>query len=61
VLGRAAQLHPVVIIFSFFSGAALFGIIGLLLAVPVAAAIKIILGVYYAEPVKGQTPRRRET
>ncbi|HLH96792.1 MAG TPA: AI-2E family transporter [Xanthobacteraceae bacterium] len=58
VLGRAAQLHPVVIIFSFLSGAVLFGIIGLLLAVPVAASIKIVLGVYYAEPVGGQAPSR---
>ncbi len=51
ILGTAARLHPVVIIFSFLSGAALFGILGLLLAVPVAASIKIILGIYYAEPV----------
>lgn len=58
VLGRAAHLHPVVIIFSFLSGAALFGIIGLLLAVPVAASIKIILSVYYSEPVDDQTPSR---
>jgi predicted PurR-regulated permease PerM len=53
VLGRAARLHPVVIIFAFLTGATLFGIIGLLLAVPVAASIKIVLAMYYAEPVKG--------
>lgn len=58
VLGRAASLHPVVIIFSFLSGATLFGIIGLLLAIPVAASIKIVLSVYYSEPVDGQTPSR---
>jgi predicted PurR-regulated permease PerM len=57
VLGKAAQLHPVVIIFAFLSGAALFGIIGLILAVPVAAAIKIVVTMYYAEPVKDQSPR----
>ncbi len=51
VLGQAARLHPVVIIFCFPSGAILFGIIGLLLAVPVAASIKIILTIYYTEPV----------
>jgi len=51
VLGEAARLHPVVIIFCFLSGAVLFGIIGLLLAVPVAASLKIILRIYYAEPV----------
>jgi predicted PurR-regulated permease PerM len=54
VLGRAAQVHPVVIIFAFLSGAVLFGAIGLLLAVPVAASIKIVLTIYYAEPVKDE-------
>ncbi len=52
LLGRAARLHPVVIIFAFLSGAVLFGIIGLLLAVPFAAALKIVLTIYYAEPLK---------
>lgn len=52
VLGRAAHLHPVVIIFAFLAGAVLFGIIGLLLAVPFAAAVKIVLTTYYAEPVR---------
>ena len=51
VLGQVARLHPVVIIFAFLSGAVLFGVIGLLLAVPVAASIKIVLTTYYAEPV----------
>jgi predicted PurR-regulated permease PerM len=51
VLGQVARVHPVVIIFSFLSGAVLFGVIGLILAVPVAASIKIILTIYYAEPV----------
>jgi predicted PurR-regulated permease PerM len=54
VLGRAAKVHPVVIIFSFLSGAVLFGAIGLLLAVPVAASIKIVLTIYYSEPIKGE-------
>lgn len=49
-LGRAATVHPVVVIFSFVIGAVLFGVIGLLLAVPTAASIKLILQHYYAEP-----------
>lgn len=53
VLGQVARVHPVVIIFSFLSGAVLFGVIGLILAVPVAASIKIILATYYAEPIAG--------
>jgi predicted PurR-regulated permease PerM len=57
-LGKAVRLHPVVIIFAFLSGGILFGVIGLLLAVPVAASIKIILTIYYAEPV---SDGKRET
>jgi predicted PurR-regulated permease PerM len=59
VLGQAARLHPVVIIFCFLSGAVLFGVVGLILAVPVAASIKIILATYYAEPVAdaSRTPK----
>ncbi len=51
VLGTLVRVHPVVIIFAFLSGAILFGVIGLILAVPVAASIKIILMTYYSEPV----------
>jgi predicted PurR-regulated permease PerM len=50
-LGRAVTVHPVVVIFGFVIGAMLFGIIGLLLAVPTAACIKLILQHYYAEPI----------
>lgn len=50
-LGKSAQVHPVIVIFGFTVGAVLFGIIGLLLAVPTAATIRIILEHYYAEPI----------
>lgn len=52
VLGKSASVHPVIVIFAFLTGAVVFGIIGLILAVPVAASIKIILTHYYAEPIK---------
>ena len=52
VLGSATRLHPVVIIAAFTCGAMLFGIVGLLLAVPTAVCIKIALEHYYAEPVR---------
>lgn len=51
VLGEAARIHPVVIIISFVCGAILFGVVGLLIAVPVAVCIKVALTHYYAEPV----------
>ncbi len=51
-LGQAARVHPVVVIFSMLCGAMLFGIMGLLLAVPTAATIRIVLKRYYAEPIE---------
>jgi predicted PurR-regulated permease PerM len=50
ILGRAAQIHPVLVIFCFLSGGALFGIAGVLLAVPVAIAGKIVLETIYDGP-----------
>jgi len=52
VLGHAARLHPVVVIAGFVCGAMLFGVVGLLLAVPMAVCIKIALEHYYAEPIR---------
>ena len=51
VLGHAARLHPTIIIFCFISGGLLFGIAGLIMAVPVALAIKVTLATLYHEPV----------
>jgi predicted PurR-regulated permease PerM len=51
VLGKAARVHPVVVIMAFVCGAMLFGVVGLLLAVPAAVCLKICLTYYYAEPV----------
>jgi predicted PurR-regulated permease PerM len=43
VYRRAAQVNPIVTIVAVLAGAALLGILGALLAIPVAAAIQIIL------------------
>ncbi len=49
VLGKAASVHPIVVIFCFLAGAALFGIIGMVLAVPVALTTRIVLKFLYEE------------
>lgn len=49
VLGRAVTLHPVVIIVAFLIGASLFGALGVFLAVPMAAAVRIVLAAWYGE------------
>jgi predicted PurR-regulated permease PerM len=50
-LGTAARLHPVVIIFCFLAGSMLFGLAGVIMAVPVALAIKTCLAVLYDQPL----------
>jgi predicted PurR-regulated permease PerM len=49
VLGRAVTLHPVTIIFAFLAGGALWGLLGVILAVPAAAIIKLAVAHAYGE------------
>jgi predicted PurR-regulated permease PerM len=49
VLGRAANVHPVLIIFCFLAGAVTFGIAGVILSVPVALTVKTTLAALYAD------------
>lgn len=43
VLGKAVRLHPLVILFAALAGGNLAGILGLILAVPITATIKLVL------------------
>ena len=43
IVGGRVGLHPVVIIFALLAGGHLFGVAGVLLAVPVAATLRVIL------------------
>jgi predicted PurR-regulated permease PerM len=49
VLGSAARVHPVLVIFCFLAGGALFGVVGMILAVPAALLVKVTLSVLYRE------------
>ena len=49
VLGGAASVHPVLIIFCFLAGAVLLGIPGVILAVPAALTIKATLATLYGD------------
>jgi predicted PurR-regulated permease PerM len=53
ILGRAVSLHPVVVIFALLAGGLVLGMAGILLAVPVAASVKIVLDYYYSHPMRG--------
>jgi predicted PurR-regulated permease PerM len=43
VVGRAVHLHPLVPIFSVLTGGAIAGILGAILGVPIAAAVRVTL------------------
>ena len=48
-LGRAAHVHPVLIIFCFLAGGVVLGIPGVILAVPVALVVKSTLATLYGD------------
>ena len=58
VIGRAVHLHPVVTIFAVLVGLSLYGVLGGLLGVPVAAAINVVFRELYptADRVAAEMP-----
>ena len=52
VLGKEMQLHPVNILFFTLATAAMFGLLGVFLAVPAAALVHIIIDEFYLRPRK---------
>ena len=44
VLGKMTKLHPIAVLFVVLLGGHLFGVFGVILAVPVAASLKVVLG-----------------
>lgn len=49
ILGQAARIPPLAVLFAFVVGGTLFGPLGLILAVPAAATIKLVLNAAYHE------------
>ena len=49
VLGRAAHVHPVLIIFCFLAGGVVLGVPGVILAVPIALVVKSTLATVYGD------------
>jgi predicted PurR-regulated permease PerM len=47
LIGDRVGLHPLVVIFAVFVGADLMGIVGMLLAIPVAAIIRVVLAFFF--------------
>jgi predicted PurR-regulated permease PerM len=58
IYGKASSLHPAAVLFAFLVGGTLYGVLGLLLAVPVAATIKVILQAQYDGPAHSDGSNR---
>ncbi len=43
VLGKATKLHPLVILFSVLVGGHIWGVLGMIFAIPVAALVRVVL------------------
>jgi predicted PurR-regulated permease PerM len=50
VVGRVVHVHPLVTIFAVLAGERIAGVLGMVLAVPTAAAIKVVLDYAYPRP-----------
>ena len=59
LVGKRIGLHPVAVIFAIMAGGALFGFLGVLLALPMAAALKVWLR-YLHQSYIVRTPRTVE-
>jgi predicted PurR-regulated permease PerM len=55
VIGHAVELHPLAVIFAVLCGEVTAGALGMLIAIPVAASIKVVLDVLYPPLPKEQT------
>ena len=58
VIGRIVRLHPALVIFALLSGGAVFGLIGVVLAVPVAATLRLVL-IYVSAKLRDEDPFSR--
>ncbi len=53
LIGRVVQLHPLAVMFALLAGAALGGLLGLFIAVPVTAVLKILLAYLHDKLTEG--------
>jgi len=54
LVGRGVGLHPLVVVFSLLAGGEIFGIVGVLAAVPTVALARIVLRHVFARLVADQ-------
>jgi predicted PurR-regulated permease PerM len=56
VVGGSVGVHPVLSLFSLALGARLFGVVGVIVAVPITAAIQVVIGEFYPQIYDKLTP-----
>jgi predicted PurR-regulated permease PerM len=54
IMGEQMDLHPLLVVFSLLVGASLFGVVGMVLSVPVAAIIKAMFVFWYEKRTERQ-------
>jgi predicted PurR-regulated permease PerM len=47
VMGDAVRLHPILVIIAFIAGFSVAGILGMFVAVPIAATLRILFDYFY--------------
>ena len=60
VYRRTVNVPPLVVILAILVGSALLGVLGALVAIPVAAAVQILLGEYGPQPLRATPPAEGE-
>ena len=59
IIGTAAKIHPVLVIFALFLGEASYGLVGALLAVPILSAIQVVFMYFYRKTLEGRAQPER--
>jgi predicted PurR-regulated permease PerM len=49
IVGQRVGLHPLIMIFALLAGAELWGVVGMIIAVPLAASVKVVLHHYFPD------------
>ncbi len=57
IMGKITKLHPLIILFAVLAGGHAWGLLGIILAVPIAAIIKILLE-FFVNKINEQTTRK---
>lgn len=61
ILGKSVGLHPILSMFALLTGGQLFGLAGMILAVPIAASVQEIVFEFYPELKQSPAPKKPQS